>query len=226
MAHAAPAPEAAARANELIRKRYTRLAPIYYVIDRIFPLAWWVRQRAVDRMALQPGSRALEIGCGAGRNFPLLQRAVGPTGHIYGVDLTPGMLAMAAERCRRHGWTNVTLLQSDAARFTLSEPVDAALFGLSYSLIPDHQSALRAAWQHLTPGGRVVVVDGKRADNWLGRLMSSVAIAVNRATVYGTLEKKAWEDLRALTDAVEMQEMLFGSYFVCTGIKTPEVNGE
>ena len=58
------------------------------------------RQKAAERLRLQPGDRVLEIGCGTGRNLPPLRAAVGPTGSIYGVDISAGMLATGARAVR------------------------------------------------------------------------------------------------------------------------------
>ena len=79
-------------------------------------------------MALQPGHRVLEIGCGTGRNFPFLRDAVGPSGQIYGVDLSAGMLAKAQELCTQQQWSNVELTQGDAAEYAAPEPLDAVFF--------------------------------------------------------------------------------------------------
>lgn len=43
---------------------------------------WSYRRRAVDTLGLKEGAKVVEIGCGTGRNFPLLEQAVGPEGHI------------------------------------------------------------------------------------------------------------------------------------------------
>src|SRR5215472_10375480 len=75
---------------DFIRKRYDRLAPIYPLFEILFALPWGIRARAVRRLGLQRGDRVLEVGCGTGRNFPHLVRAVGRTGHVYGVDCLQG----------------------------------------------------------------------------------------------------------------------------------------
>ncbi len=74
--------------------------------------------------------------CGTGRNFAHLREAVGPEGHIYGVDFSEGMLRKAREICTRRGWGNVILLLSDATAYRLPERVDGALFSLCYATMP------------------------------------------------------------------------------------------
>ena len=58
-------------------------------------------------------------GCGTGRNFPWLERAVTAAGHIVGVDLTDAMLREARHRVETAGWANVNLVESDVADYEL-----------------------------------------------------------------------------------------------------------
>ena len=113
-----------------IRRRYDRLAPIYPLFEILFALPWGIRARAVRRLELQSGDRVLEVGCGTGRNFPYLVPAVGRTGHVYGVGLSPGMLERAKKQCVRNKWENVTLLLRDAVEYSLPETVNGVLFSL------------------------------------------------------------------------------------------------
>ncbi len=46
-------------------------------------------------------------------------------GSVYGVDISAGMLAQARALCAHNGWSNVNLLQQDAAEFFAAEPLDA-----------------------------------------------------------------------------------------------------
>ena len=109
---------------DFIRRRYDRLAPIYPLFEILFALPWGIRARAVRRLELWSGDLVWEVGCGTGRNFPHLVRAVGRTGHVYGVDLSPGMLERARKRCVRNKWENVTLLLRNAVEYSLPETVN------------------------------------------------------------------------------------------------------
>ena len=81
---------------EFIAQRYDRLAPFYGALEWLYMLPLLgVRQKTVSALRLRPGDPVLEVGCGSGGNFQLLNRAVGPTGTVLGVDLSAGMLARA-----------------------------------------------------------------------------------------------------------------------------------
>src|SRR5437763_10685971 len=83
--------------SSVIAARYDRIAGVIGFIDWLFCVPPNLRERAVQRLALKAGNRVLEIGCGTGRNFAHLRAAVGPSGQVYGVDLSSGMLARAQD---------------------------------------------------------------------------------------------------------------------------------
>ena len=208
--------------GDFIRRRYDRLAPVYPLFEILFALPWGIRARAVRRLGLRPGDRVLEVGCGTGRNFPYLVPAVGRTGHVYGVDWSPGMLEIARKRCARNKWENVTLLLRDAVEYGLPETVNGVLFSLCYCVIPQNREALRQAWDWLCPGGNLVVMDGKPVAGWPGKILTPMARWSSRATVLGNPYTQPWKDLQELAGRVEMEEIWAGTYFVCRATKAPQ----
>ena len=204
---------------EFVRRRFNRVAAIYPIFDVLLWLPPGACAEAVRRLELVPGARVLEVGCGTGRNLARLVQAVGPSGHVYGADLSEGMLARAKKRCARHGWPNVTLLHSDASAYTLPESVEGVLFSLSYSVIPHHREALRRAWSYLRPGGHVVILDGKLMPGAAGKFFRPLVLLTMKATVLGNPDKRPWEDLREFTDRVQVTEIALGTYFICRGTR-------
>jgi ubiquinone/menaquinone biosynthesis C-methylase UbiE len=73
--------------------------------------ARWQRM-AVDRLELQPGETVIDVGCGTGLTFPLLEAAVGETGKIVGIELSPEMVSQARERVAAQGWENVSVIEA------------------------------------------------------------------------------------------------------------------
>lgn len=200
---------------ETVVARYNRAAPWYRFGEFTILLAPGFRRRAVQRLRLMPGQRVLEVGCGTGRNLHLLREAVGPSGRVIGVDVTPGMLAEAQRLVSRHGWANVDLLHQDASRLSLDRPVDVAYFSLSYSVMPDRESALDAAWGAVRPGGRLVIMDAGVTESRLGRVLAPLADVV--ATVFpGDPYSEPWRDLARLSPSVHTERFEFGLYFVCS----------
>src|ERR1700759_5167472 len=100
---------------------YRKKARHYDVTSRLYPAPGYPqraqRLRAVRALGLRAGDTVIDIACGTGLNFPLIQDAIGPGGHLVGVDLTDAMLAQAQDRIAANGWGNVSLVQADAAGY-------------------------------------------------------------------------------------------------------------
>jgi len=205
-----------------IAQRYDRIANLIGLFDWLLFVPPHLRKRAAARLALRPGDRVLEIGCGTGRNFPFLREAVGTTGKVYGVDLSAGMLRKARQLCEREAWSNIELMQRDAAGYLPPEPLDGILFGLSYNTMPHHLAVLRHAWKQLRPGGRIVIMDGKLPSGRCGKLALPFGLWLMKHTMLGNPFIEPWNDLAALTDDFEMEEFVLGSWDVCWGTKSAQ----
>ena len=205
--------------SSFVRQRYNHLANFFVVFEWLFLLPRGIRRKAVSRLELNPGAHVLEVGCGTGRNLVHLVQSVGPEGHVYGVDVSDGMLQEASQLSDKAHWHNVTLLRSDATDYGLPELVDGAIFSLSYAVIPQHREALKHAWEHLRPGGYVVIMDAKLPSGLIGRVLHPFVVWASRATVLGNPDIKPWEELKELTDTVDCEEVQFGTYYICRGRK-------
>ena len=202
-----------------IRQRYNHIASFFRVFELLFLLPPGIRRKAVRCLQLKPGDCVLEVGCGTGRNLPFLREAVGDQGHIFGVDVSEGMLSKARKLCTRRKWENVTLIHSDASMYTVPDLVSGVIFSLSYATIPHHKQVLRHAWNQLQVGRNLVIMDAKLPSGILGRLLLPYSVWIMKRTVLGNPFIQPWKDLSELTDQFKIEELLFGSYYICAARK-------
>src|SRR3954468_2661847 len=96
--------------REHLIKTYRKKARHYDLTSRLYPVPGYPqgaqRLQAVRALGLRTGDSMIEIACGTGLNFDLLEKVVGPDGRIVGVDLTDAMLAQAEDRIQANGWRN------------------------------------------------------------------------------------------------------------------------
>ena len=110
--------------------------------------------------ALEAGQVILDLGSGGGIDVLLSAKRVGPTGKVYGLDMTDEMLALANENKRRAGLENVEFLKGDIERIPLPDSsVDVIISNCVINLAFDKRAVLTEAFRVLRSGGRFAVSD-------------------------------------------------------------------
>jgi ubiquinone/menaquinone biosynthesis C-methylase UbiE len=204
---------------EFIARRYDHLANLIVLFEWLLFVPAQFRRSAVKALELKRGDRVLEIGCGTGRNLQNLREAVGPRGHVYGVDLSDGMLNKARRIVARHGWKNVTLVHSDAVDYQAPEPLDAVLFGFSYNTIPHHLAVLDHALAQLRLGGQLCVMDAKLPPGRLGKIILPLSVWLMQRTLLGNPYIHPWEHVAQTTRQFQIKHYRLSSYYICQGKK-------
>lgn len=206
-----------------VSRRYNRLAVIYPVFELIFGLPRGIRKQTIESLKLNHGDTVLEIGCGTGRNLLLLSNAAGKTGKVYGVDVSEKMLGKAHELIAEQNLDNVELVLSDAGKYHVGEKLDAVLFSLSYATMLGRKEVLKAAWEKLKPGGKVVIMDAQFPPGLFGKLITPIKPAVTlflKASVLGNPNIKPIEELSEITGVnVDVKEISFKTYFIASAVK-------
>jgi arsenite methyltransferase len=169
-------------------------------------------------IALEAGQTVLDLGSGGGIDVLLSAKRVGPTGKVYGVDMTDEMLALARENQRKAGATNVEFLKGTIEAIPLPEnSVDVIISNCVINLSSDKDAVLREAFRVLKPGGRFAVSDvvvrgevpsdiRRSVELWVGCIAGALEeqdyAARLRAAGFSNVEVEPWriynvEDARA-----------------------------
>lgn len=149
MEHAATQPR-----TEQIRHAWDALADGYDT--HVTPMHALLAHEAIDHIAIQPGTRFLDVASGSGA---LGLAAARRGAQVLGTDISPGMIERLNDRARRSGLSNLTGQVMDGQHLDLEDDsfeASGSMFGVM--LFPDLARGLREMARVTKPGGEVLMV--------------------------------------------------------------------
>jgi demethylmenaquinone methyltransferase/2-methoxy-6-polyprenyl-1,4-benzoquinol methylase len=155
-----------------VQVMFDRVAPRYDLMNLLisaFQEPRW-RRRLVRRAGLTPGGSALDVASGTGKVAFDLWRLAQPGGRVQGVDLSPGMTAVARERYEGHDGLTYTV--GDALALpTPDATFDAATIAFGMRNLPDYHQGFAEMARSVRPGGKVLCLEIARPRSPLARFM-------------------------------------------------------
>jgi demethylmenaquinone methyltransferase/2-methoxy-6-polyprenyl-1,4-benzoquinol methylase len=167
------------------------------------------RRSAVRATRLTPGDAALDVCCGTGDLALELRRAVGPAGHVVGIDFSEQMLDVARAKSPAVEW-----LQGDALELPFGEGTfAAATVGWGVRNLADRERGFREMARVVRPGGRVVCLEMSQPPAWaapFAHVWTDHAVPVLGRVVAGDADAYTYlpESARAFPGARELAAIM------------------
>ena len=122
-------------------------------------------EKALDALAIEPGSVVGDVGAGVGYFTEKLARRVGPNGKVYANDIQPEMLVQLRKNMAKLGIGNVqTVVGSEDDPHLPANTLDLILLVDVYHEFSKPQAMLRHMRESLKPGGRLVLLEYRKED--------------------------------------------------------------
>ena len=177
-----------------------------------------VRQKAVELLHLRAGDRVLDVGCGPGGSFPYLVHAVGQSGQVVGVEISPEISINAKRRMAKNGWRNVQVIEAAAEDVHLTGLFD----GLLMFAAPDvyaSEEALENILPHLRENARIAAFGAKLSSKGLGRSLNPVLRTLFNLSFSTTPspDYEPWRGLAKRVEKLDVKEYFLGLMFLCSG---------
>src|SRR5215207_7078814 len=152
---------------------------------------------------LRPGERVLDLGSGGGIDVLLSAKRVGPTGYVYGVDMTTEMLDLARTNAAQAGATNVEFVKGTIEDVPLPDgSVDVVISNCVINLSVDKPKVLAEMFRLLAPGGRIGISDVVAEDHLTatdraerGSYVGCIAGALSRTEYLDGLQAAGFADV-------------------------------
>lgn len=139
---------------------FDSIAPVYDRMNTLMTAGLdrrW-RQAAVRATGLSVGDAALDVACGTGKLTAALASAVGPAGHVVGVDLSDAMLDQA--RRAFGGLAGVEFALGNALALPVADGAfDAATIAFGLRNLSSFEEGFREMARAVRTGGRVVCLE-------------------------------------------------------------------
>lgn len=143
-------------AEQHFGKTYAGKPPVNYARFFVPAIGAPLAADLIRSAALRPGERVLDVACGTGIVARLAARQVGDSGSVAGLDVNPGMLAVA----RSTTPPDMEIAWHEASADEMPFPdasFDVVLCQMGLEFMPDKHAALREMWRVLAPGGRLIL---------------------------------------------------------------------
>ena len=162
---------------------------------------------------LRPGETVLDLGSGGGIDCFIAAEQVGESGRVFGLDMTPDMLALANANRDRMGVSNVEFIEGHLEDIPLPDgSVNVVISNCVICLSPDKDAVFQEAYRVLTPGGRLHVSDmlaltedGPRlidSDSWA----ACIGGAEYRGTYLARMTAAGFTDIETIDEAIRCDE--------------------
>jgi ubiquinone/menaquinone biosynthesis C-methylase UbiE len=169
-------------------------------------------KRFISYLDIQPGQHVLDLACGTGLLTFREADAVGPEGQVVGVDVTPGMLAVAAHR-QKHGgdrYSNITFLEGDVLHLDETEELRGRQFDVitvssALVLFPDPKAAIEHWAKFLKPGS-LIAMDATHPRNLIsGMVLERVARRLELPIPYNRSWSKSEDTLKQTLESAGLE---------------------
>lgn len=195
-------------------EQYRRIAAKY---DRKLQvrLGEATRRKAFARFDLRPGDTVLDVGCGTGLSFSLIEEGIGSSGRLIAIEPSPEMAAIARARVRSAGWDNVEFVEAPAETAQVPPGADVVIIFRVHDVLRS-RAALCNVFGSAKAGARVFVVGVKWAPWWAFPLNAALWVLTRPVTTTHEGFDRPWGILEDFVTDLHVQSLTAGTQFIAS----------
>lgn len=192
--------------------RHYDLASLFYKVTGVEKR----RSQLIESMALPVGGTVIDLGTGTGVNLERLSSAVGASGKVIGVDLSPAMLAKAESKTQH--LDNTELVQCDVREFIFPAQTDGIISTFALEFVPEYKDVIECATAALAESKPLALMGLKYPEHWPAWL-ADIGIWFNGS--FGVTRDykdfRPWIAAGQHSQAAVFKELYYGSAYMWLG---------
>lgn len=202
--------------NEMIEEKYKGVSKLP---ETLLSFTASIRQTAIAQLRLPNGSTVIDVGCGTGASFSFLEKVVGKSGKILGVEPSKSMIAIANQRVKSNGWENITLCENTIEEIEIKEIFDGALLFAMHDVFNSIEG-LQKIKLLLKDGARIVCVGPKIQEKGFTKMFNPMLhLLFKRMALSQDNKDKPWRLVESFFTTEEIIQEKHGLIFIYIGRK-------
>ncbi|MBK5275899.1 MAG: class I SAM-dependent methyltransferase [Desulfuromonadales bacterium] len=203
------------------QRKYDLAASSYDFIAYLMSLGQ--AKRLYDELAdcfnLPPGATIVELGCGPASVIPSLLKKIPSKTTVIGIDFSEQMIAIANRKKEHYHWDDVHFECMDMYEFAPEKELDAVVFCLALTAIPDSIKALKKAISILKPGGQLLILDSIPLNSRWYHPFANIYMYAKSMIVGAKPNKSILDYITNNLVNVAIKERVFGVYTLISAFK-------
>ena len=172
-----------------------------------------------DCLNIAPGGIIVELGCGPASVIPSLLKKIPANVKIIGIDFSEQMIAIANRKKEQYQWDAVHFECMDMYEFAPEKKLDAVVFCLALTAIPDSIKALKKAISILKPGGQLLILDSIPLNSRWYHPFANIYMYAKSLIVGAKPNKSILDYITNNLVNVAVKERVFGVYTLISAFK-------
>ena len=204
------------------QKKYDLAASSYDFISFVLSLgqANKIYREVANNVDMKASKTIVELGCGPASVIPFLVEKTHNSTQIIGVDFSEQMIEVANHKKEINNWGNVEFKCMDMYDFPETKLVDAVIFCLALTAIPNSLKALQKGLSILKPGGQLIIIDSIPLHSRWWHPFTNAYIYLKSLVVGAKPTRKILSFIQGNMIEIQIKEMAFGIYTVITARKS------
>lgn len=178
------------------------------------------RKKAIASLNLTGNSVVLDVACGTGLNFKIIESYLCNSGRLVGVDFSHGTLKLARSQIEKRKWTNIELVNMRITDYNPGILFDASLCTFALESMPDYKAAVDKIFHLLKSRGKFAMIGVKASSQIPHKIGNTFVEWFTRQFGGIDVRRNAFKYIKSKCSSFDYEECFGGFYYILSTSKS------